>query len=77
MGVSSQYLHFTDSPSKSGKTVVSLVTSVSSGDLLGQVAWYGPWRQYCFYPASSTVWNVGCLEAVNTKIADLMMERRK
>lgn len=56
--------------SASGKTEIWRVTSMSSGDLLGGVAWYGPWRQYVFEPEDGTVFNDGCL----TDIADFLAE---
>ena len=31
---------------------------------LGTIKWYGPWRQFCFFPASDTVWSDGCLRDV-------------
>lgn len=34
------------------------------GAFLGEVKWYSPWRQYCFYPAESTIWNPECLSDV-------------
>ena len=36
------------------------VTSVR-GDLLGEVHWFGRWRQYGFSPEISTTFNRGCL----------------
>lgn len=65
------YLKFIDGPSESRKTVVSLVVSKSQGIVLGQIRWFGRWRQYCFYPNSDTIWNKGCLDAINAKIEQL------
>lgn len=73
----SEYLHFESlGKSASGKTLVYGVISVTQGDLLGHIRWYGPWRQYCFFPAPGTIWNVGCLNDINQFIARLMAERR-
>ena len=49
---------------KKPKTSVYHCLRNSSGDVLGEVKWYGPWRQYCFYPAFSTVFNSGCLDGI-------------
>ncbi len=38
------------------------------GTPIGKIAWYGPWRQYCFYPEGGTVFNVGCLDDVKKAI---------
>jgi hypothetical protein len=36
------------------------------GGVLGAIQWYGAWRQYCFFPDSSTapVFNPDCLERI-------------
>lgn len=41
--------------SKSGKTNVYSVTNNRSGDKLGSIMWWGPWRQYVFFPQSGTL----------------------
>ncbi len=44
------------------------------GTFLGRVAWYAPWRQYCFYTEDDeTVFSAGCLR----DIAEFMTELRK
>lgn len=45
------------------KTRVWLVLS-THGDrpCLGQVRWYGTWRQYVFFPQDSTIFSASCLE---------------
>lgn len=57
-----EYIHFVKVAEKP-KTVVYEVRSNRSEEVLGEVKWYGPWRQYCFHPALDklTVWNAGCL----------------
>lgn len=46
--------------SESGKTSVWGVYT-KRGDELGQIRWFGRWRQYVFFPANSTVYSAGCL----------------
>ena len=58
------------------KTNVYAVVSRSSTDGLGFIKWYAPWRQYCFFPHSETVWAKNCLNEVNIFIEELMNERR-
>lgn len=58
------------SPSK--KTEVVDVVSKSSGDVLGQIRWWGPWRCYTLQPEPNTIWNVGCLEQINEQIGAMM-----
>lgn len=44
------------------RTSVWDVRSRSRGDLLGRVQWYGPWRQYTFWPEAGVIFNPGCLD---------------
>ena len=43
---------------------------------LGDVRWYGSWRQYCFYPEANTVFNVGCMKDINDFIGQQMQARQ-
>lgn len=58
------------------KTQEWLVISLSSGDTLGVILWRGGWRQYVFEPDADTVWSDGCMTEVQTKIRELMEERK-
>ena len=62
--------------SASGKTEIWRVTSMSSGDLLGGVCWYGPWRQYVFEPEDGTVFNNGCLNDISDFLSEMNAARR-
>ena len=42
-----------------------------SGTCIGVVAWYGPWRQWCFFPGDESVWSDGCLSDVQDFLAKL------
>lgn len=73
----SEYLRFEPrdhDPTK--RTVVVDVLSKSSGAPLGVVQWYGPWRQYCFYPANGTLFNGRCLADVFDLLGRMMRQRR-
>ena len=50
--------------SPSGKTLRFDVLNKRSRDLLGVVAWYGPWRQYTFNPMARTTYSSGCLRDI-------------
>lgn len=63
--------------SASGKTEVWRVTSMSSGDLLGGVCWYGPWRQYVFEPEDATVFNSGCLADIRDFLVEMNTAHRE
>ena len=53
------------------KTVIVNIYNKSQNDLIAEIVWYNPWRQYCFCPGYGTVWNNQCLSDVNTVIESL------
>lgn len=59
------------------KTLVWDVINKRSGDLIGRIKYHGPWRQYCFFPSSFTVFSSGCLEEIITFIAAHKNDRRE
>jgi hypothetical protein len=71
----SRYLIFVRTQPPGRKTPIVQVCSRSSGNLLGVVAWFGPWRQFCFRPERQTVFNVECMTDIQAKIAELKAER--
>jgi len=60
----SQYVEFTLADEQKPKTKVWNILSKSSGDLLGIVKWYGPWRQYVFFPQDETIYSSGCMDFI-------------
>ena len=50
--------------SKSGRTAVWEVLGAPDDVHIGIVSWYGPWRQYCFFPADRTVFEKVCLAQI-------------
>ena len=71
----SKYMEF-DIVGDTGKTEIWNITSKSSDFLLGQIKWYGPWRQYCFFPSGQCVFNNGCMNDIINAIKELMAERK-
>lgn len=67
----SQYLSFHERPSASGKTLIVSVNSMRTGVLLGEIRWFGRWRQYCFYPEHATIFNRDCMRAIIAYIEGL------
>lgn len=47
-----------------GKTKKYVIISNSDNTSLGEVKWFGRWRQYCFFPDADTVWNKECLKDI-------------
>ena len=72
----SKYIWFDVDESYTGKTKLVKVISKRLNIVLGEIRWYGPWRQYAFHPLDKRVWNNGCLEDVKAVIKWLMDERR-
>lgn len=74
--VEREYVSFIDEgPSPSGKTRRWSVRHRKGGGLLGEIAWYGSWRRYCFFPRGDVIFSAGCLEDIAEFIEDRMEER--
>lgn len=58
-----------------GKTRRFTVSS-ARGAVLGEIKWYGAWRQYAFWPAPRTIFNTGCLKDLQGWLDQLRAERR-
>ena len=58
------------------KTQTYHVISAHQGNVLGEIDWYIPWRQYVFEAAPDTIWNKDCLREVAAYL-DGLMEGRK
>lgn len=53
------------------KTSVWSCRNNKSEDELGQIKWYGVWRQYCYFPTIQAVYNAGCLNDIREFINEL------
>ena len=73
--IDSKYMEF-DKVGDTGKTEIWNILSKSSSFILGQVKWYGPWRQYCFFPSPNSVFNPTCMLNINAFIKELMKQRK-
>ena len=71
----SRYLEFVMF-ADTGKTKVWAVNSLRHGDMLGIIKWYGPWRQYAFFPQPETLFNRECMGDICIFIERAMGERR-
>lgn len=66
----SKYLEFA-LLGKKPKTQVIKVMSKLHGNRLGVIKWFGRWRQYAFFPENGTVFNVECLNDIQSYIKGL------
>jgi hypothetical protein len=71
-----EYLRFIDKESKQITKIIGVI-NIHHDEEIGEIKWFGKWRQYCFYPSDNTIWNKGCLEEVLEVIKELMDERKK
>ena len=68
-----KYLRFNTFNLSGRKTAIVEVCSKSSDTLLGEIKWYGPWRQYCFFPLIA-IFNSECLDDIK-KFMDVMNKK--
>ena len=74
----SKYLDFDYiGSSGSGRTDIWNVLSKNTQGILGKISWYGPWRQYCFFPSPHCVFNNTCMADISKHIKELMDNRKK
>ena len=38
---------------------------------LGEIKWFGAWRQYCFYPEGNTIFDRKCLTYINNFLEEI------
>jgi hypothetical protein len=72
----SKYLEFREISKLDKKTKYIQVISKLHGFILGEIRWYGAWRQYVFYPAHDTLYNRTCLSEMSEYLNSLMNERK-
>jgi hypothetical protein len=72
-----KYLEMTAYMPAGRKTLVWEVKNRIRNILLGEIRWFGRWRQYAFFPAKDTVFNVDCMADIAAFIKDRMEERKK
>ena len=69
------YVRFTVEPRPADrKTDVWIVRTAKVE--LGWISWYGPWRQFVFYPLPETVYSAGCLNEIERFIERQVEARR-
>jgi hypothetical protein len=75
-----QYITMVDVGNPGHKTKYFTVINKRYGSSLGDILWYGPWRQYIFEPKGSCVFSGGCLKDITSFLVELnktvLKERR-
>jgi len=71
-----EYIRFVLIPEREiKKTKLYHVYNNKGGPPIGLIKWYGSWRQYCFFPATQTIYSKGCLLDIINFIEQLNKER--
>ncbi len=73
---SAKWIDFVDITHKT-KTKKFLVINRESKSRIGEVKWYGPFRQYSYFPSPNTVYERQCLLDITRFIQNLMNDRKK
>jgi len=72
-----KYLAFVLVPNEDKrKTKVVAIINKNHQEIIGEVRWFSRWRQYCFFPATDTTWNVNCIQDIGDFIGELNDERK-
>ena len=61
---------------KKSKTQVWQCNNTKSGNELGIIKWYAPWRQYCYF-SNVAIYSIGCLDDIKDFIILLNLIRSK
>lgn len=59
------------------KTTKYWVENKDNGVILGTIEWYGPFRQYSFFPEPNMVFEKTCLQDITDFIKQLEIERKE
>jgi len=57
---------------ETSRTSVWSCRNTRSNVELGVVRWHAAWRQYCYFPTVQAVYSSGCLQDIQSFIAELM-----
>lgn len=69
------YLHFEELNNEPNKTKKFCVLNKDLTVTLGEIRWFGNWRQYCFY-SNDCIYDRKCMKEIIDFIDNLMEERK-
>jgi len=75
MSPPSKWLRFEEVENPGKKTSRWLVLAKMDGGTLGQIKWFGAWRQYAFYPEPETIFAGSCFTDIAAFIQEAMAAR--
>ena len=67
----SKYLRFDLLEQKTKTKVIEVKSRLQLYSRLGIIKWYASWRQYAFFPENGTLFNVECLNDIQSYIRGL------
>jgi hypothetical protein len=71
-----EYISFKQDPVDKNRKTLVFTCVTNNGGVLGEVSWYSPWRQYCYFATRQTVYSKGCLNDIHDFIEQLMDARK-
>jgi hypothetical protein len=75
--MASSYLKFVLSQRpEEKKTDIWEITSIQSGETLGEIRWWGSWRKYVFVPNNGSIFDIGCMKEIIEFINQEMLARK-
>ncbi len=72
-----EFIEFLEFAAKPKTKVWQCVSTKKHRAVLGGVQWYGPWRQYCFFPSNDTIFNEQCLDDIAEFLHNVNTEHHK
>jgi len=73
--IKDKYLEFYTTTLPNRKTPIIAVYNKVSQEVIGEIKWYPPFRQYCFFPEDETVYHDGCMNKIVECITYLKKEQ--
>jgi len=68
----SKYLEFRLLEEKPKTKIIEVVSKTHSLPIrLGIIKWWSSWRQYAFFPETGTIFNIECLNDIQSYIKEL------
>jgi len=66
----SKYLEFVIIEQKRKKDTIEVVSKLHE-DVLGKIKWFARWSQYAFFPETGTVFDIECLNDIQSYMKEL------
>ena len=71
-----KHVHFVEVKNEGKKTKRWICRNNLYDEILGEVSWYVPWRQYCYYTFSDIEYSASCLIDIANFLTKVKDERQ-